>query len=69
MPNFITKLLFYLAAISMGHAITTFQENYPGFLTYFSGDLVMVLSKEVIAGIEFWEAEVSYLCPILHLNW
>ncbi len=53
----------------MGHATTTFQENYPGFLTYFSGDLVIVLSKEVIEEIEFWEAEVSYLCQGLHFIW
>ncbi len=60
-------MIFLLAAISKGHATTTFQENVPGFLTYFSGDL-MVLSREVIEGIEFWEAEVSCYCTVLHVN-
>ena len=53
--------LFYTAAISMGRAITTFQDHYPGFLTYLSGDKVTVLSKDQIQGIEFWEAEVGHV--------
>ncbi len=30
---------------------------------------MIVLSKEVIEGIKFWEVEVSYLCLVLHFNW
>ena len=52
--------------ISVGQAITTFQNSYSGFLTYQSGDVVTVLSKDTVQGIEFLEAEVGPWLSILY---